>query len=262
MTARLVVVGGGQMGEALLLGLVDSGWAPAAELVAVDVSEERRVQLAAHGIDARADVPACADAVVAVKPADVPAACVALAAAGVRRVLSIAAGVTLAKLESVLGDDVAVVRAMPNTPALLRCGAAAIAAGAAATDDDLAWAEGVLGAVGLVVRVREPLLDAVTGVSGSGPAYVFLLAEALVEAGVAVGLTWADSAALANRTLLGAARMIEETGDSPNDLRRRVTSPGGTTAAAVRALEDGGFRAAVHAAVAAATERSRELGRA
>lgn len=248
------------MGEALLLGLIDSGWAAAPELVAVDVSEERRVQLAAHGIDAQADVPPCADAVVAVKPSDVPAACVALGAAGVRRVLSIAAGVTLTSLESLLGDDVAVVRAMPNTPALLRCGAAAIAPGAAATDDDLAWAEGVLGAVGLVVRVKEPLLDAVTGVSGSGPAYVFLVAEALIEAGVAAGLTWADSSALVTRTLLGAARMLEETGEPPNVLRRRVTSPGGTTAAAVRALEEGGLRAALHAAVAAATERSRELG--
>jgi pyrroline-5-carboxylate reductase len=175
-------------------------------------------------------------------------------------VLSIAAGVPLARLEAALGRGLPVVRAMPNTPALVRAGAAAIAPGSAATDDDLAWAEGILGAVGTVVRVPESLLDAVTGLSGSGPAYVFLMVEALTEAGVLVGLPRDVSAALVTQTLLGSARLLTETGDGPEALRAAVTSPGGTTAAGLRALETAGFRAALLEAVAAATARSKELG--
>lgn len=262
MTARLAVVGGGKMGQALLSGLLASGWAEAGDLAVVEVAETRRAELslAMPGVDVRADVGPCEAAVVAVKPGDVPAACASLAAAGVRRVLSIAAGVPLAKLETWLGDDVAVVRAMPNTPALIGAGAAAIAPGAAATDDDLAWAEGILSAVGIVVRVSEALLDAVTGLSGSGPAYVFLVAEALVDAGVLVGLPRPLSTALTVQTLLGAARLLAESGDGPEVLRAAVTSPGGTTAAGVRALEARAVRAALAEAVVAATERSRELG--
>jgi pyrroline-5-carboxylate reductase len=250
------------MGEALVGGLLAANWGPAEELAVVEVVERRRVELLDRlpGVDVRADVPPCEGAVVAVKPADVAAACTSLAAAGAGRVLSIAAGVPLAKLEGWLGDDVRVVRAMPNTPALLGCGAAAIAPGTAATDEDLAWAESLLGAVGVVVRVAEPLLDAVTGLSGSGPAYVFLVAEALIEAGVLVGLPRPVAASLAIQTLLGSARLLAESGDGPEALRAAVTSPGGTTAAGLRALEDRGVRAAILAAVAAATERSRELG--
>jgi pyrroline-5-carboxylate reductase len=149
---------------------------------------------------------------------------------------------------------------MPNTPALVGAGAAAIAGGTAAGEDALAWAETVLGAVGEVVRVPERLLDAVTGLSGSGPAYVFLVAEALIEAGVLVGLTRDDAAALATQTLLGSARLLAESGERPEVLRAQVTSHGGTTAAGLRVLESAGFRAAVLAAVAAAPERARELG--
>jgi len=149
---------------------------------------------------------------------------------------------------------------MPNTPALVGSGAAAIAGGASATDDDLAWAESILAAVGTVVRLPEHLLDAVTGLSGSGPAYVFLVAEALIEAGVLVGLPRDASAALATQTLLGAARLMVETGDPPEALRAMVTSPGGTTAAGLRALESAGVRSAFLDAVSAATNRSRELG--
>jgi pyrroline-5-carboxylate reductase len=177
-------------------------------------------------------------------------------------VLSIAAGVTIARLEAALGPDVPVVRAMPNTPALVGAGAAAIAPGTTADDDDLAWAESILSAVGIVVRVPEKLLDAVTGLSGSGPAYVFLVAEALIDAGVLAGLPRDVSAALAGQTLLGAARLLTETDDGPEALRAAVTSPGGTTAAGIRALEGACVRAAFMDAVVAATERSRELGRA
>jgi len=149
---------------------------------------------------------------------------------------------------------------MPNTPALIGAGAAAIAAGSKATDADLAWAEEILGAVGTVVRLPEALLDAVTGLSGSGPAYVFLVAEALSEAGVLVGLPREISTQLAIQTLLGSARLLAESGDSAETLRAAVTSPGGTTAAGLRALEDHRLRAAFLDAVVAATERSRQLG--
>jgi pyrroline-5-carboxylate reductase len=153
-----------------------------------------------------------------------------------------------------------VLRAMPNTPALVGAGAAGLAGGPAATEDDLAWAETVLAAVGLVVRVPEASLDAVTGLSGSGPAYVFLIAEALIDAGVLVGLARPVASELAVQTLLGAARMLAETGQPAESLRAAVTSPGGTTAAGLRALEAAAVRSAVIEAVAAATRRSQELG--
>jgi pyrroline-5-carboxylate reductase len=261
---RLAVVGGGKMGYALTSGLLAAGWAKPEELSVVEVVEGRRAELVDQlpGVDVRGDVPACEGAVVAVKPGDVPAACQALALAGATRVLSIAAGVPLLKLEGWLGDEVRVVRAMPNTPALVGAGAAAISPGAAAHDDDLAWAEGILSAVGIVVRVPESLLDAVTGLSGSGPAYVFLLAEALIDAGVLVGLSRDVSARLVTQTLLGSARLLAESGSGPEGLRAAVTSPGGTTAAGLKALEGRAVRAAVAEAVVAATERSKELGRA
>jgi pyrroline-5-carboxylate reductase len=255
---KLVIVGGGRMGEALLGGLVAAGWSPA-DLAVVEPVAARREELAKRFDGVRVSgEPVVADgAVIAVKPPDVPAA---IAAAGAGRILSIAAGVTIAALEAAAGDGVPVVRAMPNTPALVGAGAAAIAGGSAATEDDLAWAESILGAVGTVVRVPEHLLDAVTGLSGSGPAYVFLVVEALVEAGVLAGLPRPTAAALAAQTVLGAARLLVESGDSPEALRAMVTSPGGTTAAGLRELERHGVRAAFLDAVAAATARSKELG--
>jgi pyrroline-5-carboxylate reductase len=150
---------------------------------------------------------------------------------------------------------------MPNTPALVGAGAAAVAGGSAADDGDLAWAEQILGAVGTVVRVDEGLLDAVTGLSGSGPAYVFLVVEALVEGGVLAGLPRPVASALVTQTLVGSARLLDESPDGPEVLRAAVTSPGGTTAAGLRELEAHGVRAAFLDAVVAATERSRELGR-
>ncbi len=211
------------------------------------------------GIGVSASAVAADGVVVAVKPGHVEAACAAMADLAVGRVLSIAAGVTLARLEAALAPGTPVVRAMPNTPALVGAGAAAIAGGTHASAGDLDWAESVLGAVGLVVRVDEPLLDAVTGLSGSGPAYVFLVAEALIEGGVLAGLPRDTAVELTVATLLGSARLLAETGDDPAALRAGVTSPAGTTAAGLRALEDRGTRAAFIAAVAAATDRSRQL---
>jgi len=150
---------------------------------------------------------------------------------------------------------------MPNTPALIGAGVAGLSGGSAATAADLDWAEGILGAVGMVVRLPERHLDAVTAVSGSGPAYIFLVAEALIEAGVTAGLPRESSRRLVVGTLLGSSRMLDETGDDPADLRAAVTSPGGTTAAALRTLELKAVRSAFIEAVAAAAERSRQLGR-
>ncbi len=264
-----MVVGGGKMGEALVAGLVRTGWAPPGALVVVETDATRRDQVAAQHegvqvVDSPGAVggsPWSGGAVLAVKPADAEGACASLRAVGSRRVLSIVAGVTLRSLQSWLGGSTAVVRCMPNTPAVVGSGAAAIAAGQTAAPEDLAWARSVLEAVGTVVEVSEPALDAVTGLSGSGPAYVFLLAEALIDAGVFVGLARPVARQLAVQTLLGSARLLAETGDEPAILRAAVTSPGGTTAAGLRALEAGGVRHAVLEAVAAATRRSEELGR-
>lgn len=251
------------MGEALLAGLLAAGWAEAEDLAVAEKDGARAEELAARypGLRVGAEPVAADGAVVAVKPGDVPSACRAIAEVGTGRVLSIAAGVTLATLEDALGRGVPVVRSMPNTPALVGAGAAAIAAGSAATADDLDWAEGLLRAVGTVVRVPEHLLDAVTGLSGSGPAYVFLVAEALIEGGVLCGLPRDVSVELAAHTLLGASRLLVESGSSAEVLRAEVTSPGGTTAAGLRALEAAGARSAFVEAVAAATARARELGR-
>jgi pyrroline-5-carboxylate reductase len=255
---RLLIVGGGRMGEALLGGLLAAGWN---DLGVVEKIGDRRAALASRfpGVEVLADIAPTDGAVIAVKPNDVRDACAALA--GTKRVLSIAAGVPIATLEDALGAGTAVVRAMPNTPALVGAGAAAIAPGAHAGEDDLAWAESILGAVGEVVRVPESMLDAVTGLSGSGPAYVFLVAEALIDAGVLAGLPRDVSVALTVQTLLGSARLLSETGESPEVLRAQVTSPGGTTAAGLHALESASLRAAFSDAVRAATERSRELGK-
>ena len=256
------------MGEALLAGLLDAGWEPEGISVA-EVDPDRRRILEERFPQVRV-VPspawAVADAglvVVAVKSTDVIAALEQCATTLPEHalVLSIAAGVTLDTLETAAPDR-PVVRAMPNTAALVRQGAAAIAPGKHATDADLDMAERVLGAVGVVVRVPESLLDAVTGLSGSGPAYVFLVAEALVEAGVLVGLPRDTAATLVHQTLVGAATLLADGTEGPEALRAAVTSPGGTTAAGLQRLESHSVRAAFLEAVAAATERSRELGRA
>jgi pyrroline-5-carboxylate reductase len=245
-----------------LSGLLAAG-RPAGRLVVAEVSATRRDELAAAHPDVtivEAVVPA-GSAVLAVKPGDVAGAARAVADAGARRVLSVAAGITTQSIEAAAGRPLAVVRAMPNTPALIGAGAAAISPGSTADEDDLAWAEEVLGGVGVVVRVPEAALDAVTGLSGSGPAYVFLVAEAMIEAGVLAGLPREIAQTLTCHTLLGSSRLLTDGGGDPAALRAAVTSPGGTTAAGLRELERRGVRAAFLDAVAAAAERSRELGR-
>jgi len=253
---KLLIVGGGRMGEALLGGLLAAG---RSDVAVVEVVAARRAELARHGVEVVSEPVRADGAVLAVKPGDVADAARAVADAGCSRVLSVAAGVTTSAIAEACGGRLRVVRAMPNTPALVGAGAAAISAGPGATDDDMAWAGKILGAVGVVVRVAEKHLDAVTGVSGSGPAYVFLVAEAMAEAGVLAGLPRDVAETLAFQTLLGAAKLLVESGENPAALRAAVTSPGGTTAAGLRELERGGVRAAFLDAVTAAAQRSREL---
>ncbi len=251
------------MGEALARGLLCAGWGRPADLAVVEPSEQRLAELAeAHPGLCLTTIAVPADgAVLAVKPGDVESACRSLDGIGVPRCLSIAAGVTLASLQGWLGPDVAVLRAMPNTPALVGAAATALSAGEGSSEDDVAWASDILGAVGTVVQLSERSLDAVTGLSGSGPAYLFLVAEALIDAGILAGLTQEVSASLVVQTMLGAGKLLAESGEPPARLRAAVTSPGGTTAAGLRVLEAAATRAAFIDAVAAATARSAELGR-
>ena len=250
------------MGEALLAGLISAGWAVPEELAVVEIIAPRRAVLAERypGVTITDVIPPCRSALIAVKPHDVPAACALAAAAGAQRLLSIAAGVTIPALEAAAGPNVRVVRSMPNTPALVGAGASAISPGTTADDDDLQWARGILSAVGTVDVVPERLLDAVTGLAGSGPAYVMLVAEALIEGGVLVGLPRATARQMVTQLLVGSAKLLAESGELPEVLRANVTSPGGTTAAGLQALEDRGVRAAFLAAVSAATERGRSIG--
>ena len=254
------IVGGGRMGEALVAGLLAADATRELRVVEALASRAEELRAAHPSIEVTDEVGPAGGTVVAVKPHQVADACARLATSDAGRVLSIAAGVTIATIEDALGTDAAVIRAMPNTPALVGQGAAAVAAGTHAGDDDLAWAESVLGAVGTVVRVPEHLLDAVTGLSGSGPAYVFVVLDALIEGGVAAGLPRETAEALAGQTILGAASLYVQGDRSPGELRAAVTSPGGTTAAGLRVLEQRAVRAALIDAVLAARDRATELG--
>lgn len=270
MTERVAILGTGNMGEAVLAGAIGAGWSPDDVVATVRASargEARGESLRdRYGVATSTDNAAAAGSasivVVAVKPKDVPGVLdeisPVLAADAV--VVSVAAGVTTAAMEARLPDGTPVVRTMPNTPAQIGAGITAIAPGAAAGDAELELVERFLAGTGEVVRVAEKDLDAVTALSGGGPAYVFTVIDALAEAGVHAGLTRDVASRLARQTVLGAARLAVETGEHPAILRERVTSPAGTTAAGLRALEDRGVRAAFLAAVEAARARSVELG--
>jgi pyrroline-5-carboxylate reductase len=258
----LTVIGGGKMGEAIVAGLMAARWASPEELCVVEPVQERRVELAERypGLVTAASADAVVDVLIAVKPDHVSEVCAALTPLTPTRVMSIAAGVTTASLESWLPAGTRVVRVMPNTPAMVGAAMSAAAAGTAAGRDDLDWATTILAAVGEAVVVDESLMDAVTGLSGSGPAYVFLLAEALIDAGIAVGLDPTTADVLTRQTLLGAARLLAESGEAPAQLRQNVTSPNGTTAAGLAVFEARDLRGIVAEVVAAATARSIELG--
>lgn len=257
----LQMVGGGKMGQALVAGMVSSGWISANQVAIVEVSQARRQELA-ELFDGSAQIVASplaeVDTVLAVKPHLIVD--VAAALDKPTRVLSIAAGITIAAIEAALPADTPVIRVMPNTPALVGLGASAIAGGLAASEQDLAWATEMLSSVGVAEVVTEAQLDAVTGLSGSGPAYYFLIAEAMVDAAVAVGLTRQVAQTLAYQTMAGAAAMLANGDKQPAELRADVTTPNGTTAAGLKVLEQQAMRGAIGDAVAAATARARELG--
>ena len=260
----VAVVGVGAMGEALASGLINAGWEPASLTLVVRRPEKVDSLRARTGIEATLDYEGVSErevVVVAVKPRDLPAL-LSQMSGKIRPgqvILTIAAGVPTATFEEAFGE-VAVVRAMPNTPALVKEAVTGLAAGRYATADDIAKARQILEAVGAVRVMDEALLDAVTAVSGTGPAYVFLLAEALTEAAVREGLPRDIAEAFVNQTIRGAGHLLTETARGPFELRSQVTSPGGTTAAAVHVLEERGFRALVEDAVRAAAQRARELG--
>ncbi|GAB2971498.1 pyrroline-5-carboxylate reductase [Nocardioides montaniterrae] len=261
---QIAVIGAGMMGEALLAGLLRAGH-PAESVLVGEKRAERAAELtAAHGVRVVDNLEAAAadTILLVVKPQDVPAVLgeIAPSLRDGQLLISVAAGVTIAALEALVPEGVAVVRVMPNTPALVGQGMAALSPGSTCTDEQLSHATELLAAAGRAVVVPEKQQDAVTAVSGSGPAYVFLVAEAMIDAGVRLGLPRPVARELTVQTLLGAATMLSETGEHPAILRENVTSPGGTTAAALATLEAHGLRAAFLDALAAAHDRSVELG--
>ncbi len=265
---KLGLIGCGKMGGALLRGVERSLGKTDLHVALSDVVpaavESLRGELKSQAFaGSPSEVAAESEVIVlAVKPADMKSLCETLARVkGSRLYLSIAAGIMLADLESWLGGKQRVIRSMPNTPALVGAGAAAYARGSKATDADAQTARTILGAVGTVDEVQEKLLDAVTGLSGSGPAYGYTIIEALADGGVLMGLPRATAIRLAAQTMIGAAKMVLDTGKHTGTLRDEVTSPGGTTIAGLEALEARGLRDALIQAVRSATQRSKELGR-
>jgi pyrroline-5-carboxylate reductase len=261
----IAILGGGKIGEALVSGLLRGERTPA-DIVVSEKHPERAAYLAeTFGVEVT-DVPGAVKKagtlLLAVKPQDIDALLAEVAPAIESRhvVVSVAAGVTTAHIERALPDGIAVVRCMPNTPALVDQAMTAVAGGMHADDDHLAVAESLLASVGRVVRVPEHQLDAVTALSGSGPAYFFYLVEAMIDAGILLGLPRALAAELIVQTAVGSATMLRDSGEHPVQLREAVTSPGGTTIAAIRELEIHGVRAALLAAIEAAAIRSKELG--
>jgi pyrroline-5-carboxylate reductase len=263
---RLAVLGAGKIGESLIAGLLRSGWREPAEIVATARREERAQELSeGYGVEtslsnAEAVVGAVV-VVIAVKPQDFEVLLgeVSSVIGTDQTVLSIAAAIPTSAIERRLADGVPVVRAMPNAPATVHEGIAGICAGSHADDEHLALAEEVLTHLGAVVRVPEAYMDAVTAVSGSGPAYFALLAEAMIEAGILLGLGREISTQLVVQTMLGTAKLLRDEQMHPVELREMVTSPGGTTIRAIRELERAGVRAAFLNAIQAAMERSQEL---
>jgi pyrroline-5-carboxylate reductase len=262
----IAILGAGKMGEALIAGLVSSGWRTPDEIVTSDRRPDRLAEIGERfGVRTTAtNAEAILGAelvVIAVKPQDMDALLVDIGGhlAPDQTVLSIAAAIPTAAIERHLAAAVPVVRAMPNTPATVHEGMAGIAPGAHAGEEHLRKAEELLAHVGRTVRVSEPHLDAVTAVSGSGPAYFALLAESMIEAGILLGLSREISTDLVVQTMLGTAKLLRDCKMHPVELRESVTSPGGTTIAAIRELEQAGVRAAFLNAIQAAMNRSREL---
>ncbi len=267
MSRRVGFIGAGKMATALARGLVASGFTTADQIVACDVVAAARKDFAeatqARVVDSNSQVASASDIIVlAVKPQQMSGVLADLKSqlTSQHLVISIAAGISIKSMLAGLGEKTRLVRVMPNTPCLVGASASGFAIGGSASSEDAALVEKLLSSVGLAVAVDEKLLDAVTGLSGSGPAYVYQIIEALSDGGVRVGLPRDVATKLAAQTLLGAAKMVLETGQHPGALKDAVTSPGGTTIAGLHALERGGLRASLMNAVEAATNRSKELG--
>ena len=264
----IAFLGAGNMAEALVKGLLRAGVADPQEILCADRRAERGPELTQRygvrfGQNNVAAVREAGIVLLSVKPQVMNKLLDEIAPAldASKLVISIAAGVPIAAIERKVGHGVRIVRTMPNTPALVGAGATALAAGEHATEADLQQAKALFDAVGKTVIVDEPLLDAVTGLSGSGPAYVFLVIEALSDAGVKVGLARQQSQDLAAQTVLGSAKLLLETGEHPGRLKDQVTSPGGTAIAGLHTLEAGGLRTTLMNAVESATRRAHELGK-
>ena len=264
MSEKVAILGAGKMGEALMSGLLRAGRAPE-ELLFTERHDERTKMLEErYGVRGVSSASAAEEAdtlLIAVKPQEIGALLDELApVVGTRNlVITIAAGIPTAFLEQRLNGDVPVVRVMSNTPVFVDQAMSAISPGAHASEEHLAHTEELLRPVGKVIRVPESQLDAVTALSGSGPAYFFFLVEAMIDAGILLGLPRAVAAELIVQTAVGSAQMLRDSGEHPVQLREAVTSPGGTTIAAIRELENHGVRAALLAALEAARDRSREL---
>jgi pyrroline-5-carboxylate reductase len=265
---RFAFIGGGNMAEALIKGLLSGLGVTPQQIMATDVVPERRAYMqTTYGIMASADnkhaVQESSVVLLAVKPQIMPMVLEEIAPVvnSEKLVISIAAGITLQTLQRALGDSRRVVRVMPNTPALVLAGAAGISPGKAATAQDVALVEQIFNAVGRAMVVSDDMMDVVTGLSGSGPAFIFALIEGLSDGGVLMGLSRQTATLLAAQTVLGAAKMVLETGKHPGELKDMVTSPAGTTIAGMQALESGGLRGLMMEAVRRATERSEALGR-
>lgn len=265
MESKVVFIGAGNMAEAIVSGMVAAEFCAPEKIVMTDIRPERLADLAKeHGVSTSTDNSVVKNAeivVLAVKPQVMGDVLKALAPVFRKEtlVVSIAAGITAAQIEAGLGEDVRVVRVMPNTPALIGQGASALAAGTLADEADLEVAEAILGCVGTTVRVEEKEIDAVTALSGSGPAYVFYLLEAMLAAADEMGLEKDTARALALQTVEGAARLMRDSGEEAAELRARVTSKGGTTEAAIRSMDESGVKQAVVKALLAAQARSVEL---
>lgn len=263
---KIGCLGGGAMGEAIVAGLLREGLVDAANVIVSDVDRSRLDYLnkklgISTSVDNTAVVTAADVVIMAVKPHVMVSLLkeVAPAARREQTFISIAAGITIEQLQYYFDQSVPVIRAIPNTPCLVGEGATALSAGKHANESNIEIARAVFAAVGKVVEVPEAFLDAVTGLSGSGPAYMYIIIEALTDGAVRLGLPRETARMLAAQTMLGAAKMVLDTGEHPSKLKDMVTTPGGTTMAGLFALEDGGVRALMMQAVAAATRRSREL---
>ncbi|MCB9624449.1 MAG: pyrroline-5-carboxylate reductase [Sandaracinus sp.] len=263
---RIGVIGAGNMGTTILEGLLDAGAADPSQLMASDPREARRKELTDRGVKTTAsnlEVARFAQLLVlATKPQvfDRMLAEIAPGTGPETLVVSIAAGIPIDAIETQLAPGTRVIRTMPNTPALVGAGATAIAPGAHVSDEDLATVEALFASVGITEVLDESLMDAVTGLSGSGPAFIFVIIDALSDAGVKVGLHRSTAQRLAAQTVLGAAKMLIETGEHPGQLKDMVASPGGTTIAGLHTLEAGGLRKTLMDAVENATLRSKQLG--